>query len=172
MFKEQQISAYQGIHAPQELYDKVMAAKKPARHWGRIATGLAAACLVLVVSGTVFFRGGSPDIRINGQQLESSVVFYDAAPAMELRSVPMIAVPVELELPKDATITVTHGVLAGESGEAASQWEGSGKVSLLWQIPRGQELTDCQLQIRSGRDTTVLSLEYEESKITITKKGD
>lgn len=172
MFSKEQVSAYQSIRAPQNLHDKIMAAKKPKMHRGVIATGLVAACLVLVMGMSFLLPGGTPDIRINGQTLQSSVEFYDVAPAVEMRTEPMITVPVELELPRMATVTVSHGLLVKDSGVSAQQWKDSGEMSLLWQIPRQTELSDCELQIRMGTRTTVLTLEYEESKIRITKKGD
>lgn len=172
MFNEQERTAYQSIRAPQELYDKVMTAKKPAKRWGKYVPGLAAACLVLVMTAGLFFRGSDPVIVIQGQQLESSIEYFDLAPASEMRSSPMLTVPVELELSKRTQVCVTQGQLTDGEGQTAGELTVSGSVTLLWEIPRGADMAQCEMRIGTGKNATVLTLEYEESKITLTKKGD
>ena len=172
MFQEQELNAYRSIQAPSELYEKIMSARKPKRHWGRYVTGVAAACLVLAMGAGFFFRGGEPGIMIQGQSLENSIVYYDLSPASEMRSSPTITVPLELELPRKSRICVTHGQLTGEGIESGKEWTASGSVSLLWEIPRGTELPVCELSIDDGKEITTLTLTYEETKIRITKKGE
>lgn len=170
MFKEQELNTYRSITAPQELYDKIMAAKKPARHWPRYAAGLVAACLVLVLGVGFFFRGGEPDIIIQGQPLETSVVYYDLAPAAEQRSSDVLTVPVELELSRKSRITVTQGQLTLGEGEMVRELTASGSVTLLWEISRGIPM--CELYIDDGSAVTTLTLENKETQIIITKKGE
>lgn len=170
MFKEQELNSYRSIKAPQELYDKIMAAKKPKVHWSRYAAGLVAACLVLVMGIGFFFRGGEPGIIINGQLLDSSVVYHDLAPAAELRSSEVLTVPLELELSGRSQIVVTQGRLTLDGNEPTDELTTSGTVTLLWEVPRGA--SGCEMHIESGKILTTLTLEYEETQITITKKGE
>ena len=172
MFKEQELNIYRSISAPTELYEKVMAVRKPRLHWQKYAAGLVAACLVLALGAGFFFRGGSPDIIVNGQPLESSVVYYDLSPAAEMRTSPVVTVPLELELPRDAQITVTEGQLSLDGKSSGKTLSASGSVSLLWEIPREKEALSCEMHIDDGNAITTLTLTYEESKITITKKGE
>ena len=172
MFKEQELNTYRSIHAPEELYGKIMAAKKPQRHWQKYTAGLVAACLVLALGVGFFFRGGSPDIVVNGQPLESSVVYYDLSVATETRNTPVVTVPVELELPRKAQITVTEGQLIADGQNSAKNLKASGTVTVLWEIPREAETLNCQMLIDDGKAVTTLTLTYEESKITITKQGE
>ena len=172
MFSEQQKATYQSIRAPQELYDKVMAARKPARRWTSYVPTLAAACLVLVLGVSFFIRGGDPNIVINGQSLVSSVEYYDTAPAFEFRSVPTVTVPVELELPRATRVSVTAGELTCDGMETGTELKVSGSVTLYWQIPRDADPAQCEMHIGTGRNATVLTYEYEETKIILTKKGD
>lgn len=172
MFKEQELNTYRSICAPEELYEKVMAAKKPQRPWQRYATGLVAACLVLALGAGFFFRGGSPDIIVNGQPLESSVVYYDLSTTAEMRTSPVVTVPVELELTRNAQITVTEGQLSLDGKSSGKTLSASASVTLLWEIPREEETLSCEMHIDDGKAVTILTLTYEESKITITKKGE
>lgn len=172
MFKEQELNTYRSICAPEELYDKVMAAKKPQRHWQKYATGLVAACLVLALGAGFFFRGGSPDITVNGQPLESTVVYYDLSPATDMRSSPVVTVPVELKLPRNAKITVTEGQLSLDGDPGVKSLSASASVTLLWEIPREEETLNCEMHIDDGKAVTTLTLTYEETQITITKKGE
>lgn len=170
MFEEQELNIYRSIKAPQELHDKIMAAQKPKVHWSRYAASLVAACLVLVMGVGVFFRGGEPGIMINGEALESSVVYHDLAPTAEMRSSDVLTVPVEMELSGKSRITVTQGQLILGDNEPSQQVTASGNVTILWEVPRGS--TMCELCIASGKKLTTLTLENENSKITITKKGE
>lgn len=172
MFSEKERATYQSIRAPQELYEKVVCGKKPARRWTSYVPTLAAACLVLVLGMGFFFGGGDPGIAIGGQSLVGSVEYYDAAPAAELRSVPNLTVPVELELSKPTRVSVTAGQLTCDGKEPGSvQWV-SGSVTLLWEIPRDTEPGQCEMHIGIGKNASVLTLEQEETKIILTKKGD
>lgn len=172
MFQEQERNAYQSIRVPQELREKVMAKKKPKRQLPVYLTTAIAACLVLAIGMGFFFRGGEPNIRINGQTLESSVVYYDLSPASEMRSAPILSVPVELELSGESEISVSHGTLVREGQTPVSTLKASSAVSLIWQIQLGQEMTTCEMTITHEKGVTTMTLEYVDSKITVTKKGD
>jgi hypothetical protein len=41
---------------------------------------------------------------------------------------------------------------------------------LLWEVPRSA--SECELHIEDGKKLTILTLDYEETTITITKKGE
>lgn len=172
MFNEQERTAYQSIRAPQELYEKVMTAKKPARHWARYAPVVAAACLALVVTAGFLFRRNDPVILVQGEPLVSSVEYYDISPASEMRSSPTVTVPLELELPKADLVSVTVGKLYVNGVAAGNELMVSDKVQVSWEVPRDTDYGHCDMIIGTGKDATVLTLEIEESKITLTKKGD
>lgn len=172
VFNEQEVQAYQSIRAPEALRSKVLAKKKPVRQWNKVLPGLAAACLVLVVAGSFLFRGGEPGILVNGETLKSSIVYHDLAPAAEMRSTPDLTVPMKLELSGTAVLRVTHGLLAMENRSPAAELVASGDVELLWQIPREGEIPLCELTIDDGKDVTAITLEYKETQIIITKKGE
>ena len=170
MFKEQELNTYRSIRAPEELYGKIMAAKKPQRHWQKYTAGLIAACLVLALGAGFFFRGGSPDVVVNGQSLENSVVFYDVSTSADMRSTPVVSVPIELDLPRKSHITVTAGELSRDGKSCGKTLSASGSVDLSWEIPRDGEVVDCQMRIDDGKSVTILMLTHEETKVTITKK--
>jgi hypothetical protein len=170
MFKEQELNIYHSITAPRELYDKIVAAQKPKNQWSRYAAGLVAACLVLVMGVGVFFQGGTPDIMINGQLLESSVIYHDLSTTTELRTSDWLSVPVELELSGRSRIMVTRGLLTDGEVDPTTELTASGTVILQWMIPRDTSM--CEMRIDSGLKLTTLTLENENSKIIITKKGE
>ena len=170
MFKEQELNTYRSITAPQELHDKIMAAQKPKTRWSRYAAGLVAACLVLALGAGFFLQGSEPDITINGQPLESSVIYHDLAPAAVQRTSDALTVPVELKLSGKSRITVTQGQLTLGEGEPSQEVTASGSVTLLWEIPRGASM--CQMYINGRNAVTTLTLENEDSQIVITKKGE
>ncbi len=172
MFSEKERATYQSIRAPQELYEKVVCGRKPARRWTSYVPTLAAACLVLVLGMGFFHGGGDPGIVIGGQSLVSSVEYYGTAPAAELRAAPTVTVPVELELSKLTRVSVTAGQLTCDGKKPGNvQWV-SGSVTLLWEIPREQLADQCEMYVGIGKSATVLTLEQEETKIILTKKGD
>lgn len=170
MFKEQELNTYRSITAPSELYDKVMSAKKPRKYWPRYAAGLVAACLVLALGVGAFFQGGEPDIMINGQILESSMVYHDPSPVAGLRTSELLTVPVELDLSGKARVSVTHGQLTVGEKEPTDKLTVSGTVTLQWTIPRDASV--CELHIDNGKQLTTLTLENKETQILITKKGE
>ena len=161
MFQEQERMAYQSIHAPEALRQKVMA-KKPVRHLPMYLTTALAACLALVIGLGFLFRGGEPGISVNGQTLKDSIVYYDLSVA-DLRSAPVLTVPVDLELSGESEISVSHGSLIRE---------GESPVSRSWQICKAEEIPICEMTITQGKDVTTITLEYNQSEITITKKGE
>ena len=171
MFREQERMAYQSIRAPEELREKIMAKKKPTKGLPMYLTTALAACLVLAIGIGLFFPGGNaPGITVNGQPLKDTVVYYDVAAAADMRSTSFLTVPVELELSEESEISVSQGTLTAEDGSPAPQRWASGTVSLLWQLPREQ--ATCKMTITDGRNVTTLTLQYNQSEITITKKGD
>lgn len=170
MFQEQERMAYQSIHAPEALRQKVMA-KKPVRHLPMYLTTALAACLALVIGLGFLFRGGEPGISVNGQTLKDSIVYYDLSVA-DLRSAPVLTVPVDLELSGESEISVSHGSLIREGESPVSRLTASDDLSLSWQISKTEEIPICEMTITQGKDVTTITLEYNQSEITITKKGE
>lgn len=170
MFKEPERQAYQSIRAPQELREKIM--KKPTKRLPMYLSTALAACLVLAIGIGFFFQGSEPGIKINGQPLESSLVYYDLSPVSDLRSTPVLTVPVELELSGESRISVSHGRLVKEGQAPVTTMTEDGSLSLVWEIQRTEEIPPCEMTITHGKDVTTLTLEYENSEIILTKKGE
>lgn len=174
MFQEQQRMTYQSIRAPEELREKIMAKKKPAqKRLPMYLTTALAACLVLAIGIGIFFPGGNaPQIAINGQQLKDTIVYYDVVTASDMRSAPVLAVPVDLELSEESQISVSCGNLVWEGETPVDQLTASEDVSLIWQLPKDEQPVTCEMTIKTGSTVTTLTLQYDQSEIKITKKGE
>lgn len=172
MFTEQQRSTYQSIHAPQELQEKILGKKKAKRHIPAYIGSALAACLVLAIGIGLFLPAKEPGVTCNGQKLESSIVYYDVAAAYEMRGASELSVPVDLELSEESQISVTRGSLIRDGKDVGNHLLAASDVSLIWQLPKEDEIFSCEMTITSEEDKTILTLNYEESKIIITKKGD
>ena len=172
MFTEQQRNAYQSIQAPPELREKILGKKKTKRHVPVYLGTALAACLILAIGIGFFLPNGEPGIICNGQRLESTIVYYDLAPVSEMRSVSVLSIPVDLELSGKSEISVTQGCLIREDENVGTKLTASSDLSLIWQLPKSEEISDCEMTITQEKDVTAITLNYEESKIEITKKGD
>ena len=172
MFTEQQRSVYQSIQAPPELREKILGKKKTNRKIPAYIVTAVAACLVLAMGIGMFLPGGDIGVICNGQKLENSIVYYDLATAYETRGATQISVPVELELSEKSEISVTKGSLIREGEDVGEHLTAASKVSLMWQLPRGEENFCCEMTVTGEEEVTTITLNYENSKITITKKGD
>lgn len=169
MFSNDQKEAYRNIQAPEELYQKVVESKQPRRlKLVPLLSGLAA-CLALVVVLGLFLRPGGPEIVLNGQKLEDIIVFYDISPT-DVRSSPLFSVPVELELPRKAEITVSHGSMTVDGGAPVTSLTASSSVTVWWQIERSEVMPVCEMVIRDSKGTTLITLNYNNAEITATKK--
>lgn len=173
MFREQERMVYQSIRAPEELREKIMAKKKPVKRLPMYLTTALAACLVLAIGIGIFFPGGNaPGIAINGQQLKDTIVYYDVASASDMRSTPALTVPVDLELSEESEISVSCGNLVREGENPVNQLTASEDVSLIWKVPKTEQPVTCEMTITTGSTVTTLTLQYNQTEITITKKGD
>lgn len=172
MFTEQQRNAYRSIQAPPELREKILGKKKAKRHFPAYLGSALAACLVIAVGIGLFLPGGEPGILCNGQRLENSIVYYDVAPASEMRSASVLSVPVDLELSEESEISVNAGCLIRAGENVGSHLSAASDISLTWQLSKTKEIFPCEMTITSEEDVTTITLNYEETKIIITKKGD
>lgn len=173
MFREQERMAYQSIRAPRELREKIMAKKKPAKRLPVYLTTALAACLVLAIGLSFFLPGGNaPGITINGQQLKDTIVYYDVSPASDMRNIPVLTVPVDLEISDESDICVSCGTLVREGEDPVTMLTVSENISLVWQLPKTEQMPICEMTITAGSTVTTLTLQYNQSEITITKKGD
>lgn len=172
MFTEQQRNAYQSIQAPPELREKILGKKKTKRHIPAYIGTALAACLVLAIGVGSFLSGGNPEIKCYGQKLDSSIVYYDVSPASEMRSASVLSVPVELELSGESEIFVDQGCLIREGETVGNQVSADSDLTLTWQVSKNKENFPCEMTIIHEEDVTTISLNYEDTKITITKKGD
>ena len=170
MFSNDQKEAYRSIHAPTALYEKVAEGKHPLRGKAVWPLGAVAACLALVVVLGLFLRPMGPEIVLNGQRLEDTIVFYDISPASDVRSSPLFCVPVELELNRKTEITVSHGYMTVDGGAPTTSLTVSDAVTVWWQIERGDVMPVCEMEICDSKGTTLVTLNYNNAEITATKK--
>lgn len=171
MFNQEQKEAYRAIQAPAELYDRVLAKATPGKRWVLPTTlSIAAACFVMVVALGFFLKGGEPAIVLNGQPLEKSIVFYDISPASDVRSSPFFSVPVEVKAERRSEITVSHGSMTVDGGAPVKTLTAEGSVTVWWEIERSEVMPVCEMEIRDGKSTTLITLNYNNAEITATKR--
>ena len=165
MFSKSQLDTYNNIKAPAELYEKVVNAKPKKNNLYIIPfVSTLAACLVLISGIYIFAKDSKPEIIFNGQELTSAVVFYDISPAMELdmRSSPVLSIPLELTLKEETTVTASHGKLCCEGYAPASALTLNDTASVLWEIQREEDFSPCKLTLEANGNTTVITLTQNE----------
>lgn len=173
MFSKSQIDAYQKVVAPDELYEKIQNAnynKRLVSFNSAMKFAAVAACFAVVMTIGLLSRVQSPNVIINGLEIESSVEFYDVSPAMEMRSSPIYSIPVEIEVDKSATISVSEGVMTVDEKAPGSELDISESATVWWNIERAEEMPECQMKIDDERNTTIITLEFDEAERKITAR--
>ena len=171
MFNKSQLNAYNNIKAPDELFEKVANAepKKSKIYLIPLVSSLAA-CLILIFGIASFSSFSAPKVTFNGQDLSESVVFYDISPAniLDMRSSPVLSLPVDLELKSTTEVAVSEGVILLNNGERAQSKTLEGDVSLVWEIQRTGDFPQCTMTLGSNGKTTTITLTQNETDGSFT----
>ena len=166
MFSQNQLDAYKNIKAPAELYAKIKDAKprKKPLYLIPIAASLAACLVILFCSVFAQSKAYMPGVLVNGQKLESSVMFYDVSPAdiMESRTTPKLQVPIQLNIQEKTEITVTEGLVKFENvqNETITIDKSS---TVYWEIEQTSPFPQCKMTLSSASATTVITLTQNET---------
>ena len=94
MFTEKELTVYRNIKAPDELRQKITKTQKKT-YKPLYFISAVAACFIFIMSGVIL--GNQNNIVINGQELKSSIVFYDTASSYGRTVSSSISVPVEIK---------------------------------------------------------------------------
>ncbi len=171
MFNKTQLDAYNSIKAPDELYEKVVNAKpdKSKIYLIPLVSSLVA-CLVLIFSIAAFGNHFEPNVVFNGQQLSDSVVFYDISPAntFDMRSSPVLSLPVEMELEEETTVSVSDGFIVLDTGERLKSTALKGKVAFVWEIEREGKFPEAQMMLKSPNGNAAVNLTQNETDGSFT----
>jgi len=174
MFDKKQMDAYSNIKAPDELFEKVENAKpKKSKVYLIPLVSSLAACLILIFGVAVFFSSGfNPNVTFNGQSLTDTVVFYDISPisAMDMRSSPMLCVPIELTLDDEPVVLISEGILILENGERVQQGTFEGNVTLMWEIERTGDFPESKMALTSEKGSKEITLTQNETDGSFTAK--
>ncbi len=167
MFSDKEISAYNSIKAPDELYKKISRTKKTYKLPLYIATAVAAS-FVFIISG--YFLTPKSSIIVNGQKLTDSVVFYDTTSASARNVSSTILVPIEIKVNGNTTVSVSQGNIISVNNEPKSEIELSDSGIVWWEISPEQADGIFKMQITDKKGVKTISLKYQNTKITVTKE--
>lgn len=173
MFNKSQAEAYNSIKAPDELFDKVVNSKpKKSKVYLIPLVSSMAACLILVFGVAAFNSSYNPQVTFNGQNLTESVVFYDISPAnvFDMRSSPVLSVPVELQVDEETNVSVSTGILVLENGDRVKYNTIKGKVALVWEIERTGDFPEAKMTLHSDNGTKDIILTQNEADGSFTAK--
>lgn len=171
MFNKTQLDAYNSIKAPDELYEKVVNAKpKKSKIYLIPLVSSLAACIVLIFSIAAFGNYFEPNIVLNGQQLSDSVVFYDISPAntFDMRSSPVLSLPVEMELEEETSVSVSNGFIILDTGERVKSTDLKGQVAFVWEIERQDEFPEAKMTLKSSKGNAAVTLVQNETDGSFT----
>ncbi len=168
MFSDKEIQAYKKISAPPELYGKIKSSvTTKSRFIPSVViktVGAVAACFIIAVAIMMFGANPEPDIICNGQELQSSMLFYDISPASDKRESSVLSVPFEIELREDTEIVLSCGRLVTSEGESVDGILKKGKLEIWWEIPESDKKIDCEMVLKGEKTTTVITLTYDNAK--------
>lgn len=167
MFSEEERTAYLNIKAPDELRNKILRYKKN-RVKALYRFGIAAACLVLIATGIIFYRPNH--IEINGQRLGNHAIFYDTACISSRTTSAILSIPIEIKAFRQTEISVSHGWIYTENSAPAKQITLSSGATIWWEIE--PESTDSILEMTISDQTGVyvVTLTHDNTKLIITKE--
>ncbi len=142
--------AYKSIKAPSSLADKILS-PRPSKNNFKLKRLISAAACVIIMA--LIFPAYAAFT-------EPSVSVSTSTP-MAARSIG-IQVPLELELHRKATLSVSNGNLQGIDAT-----EIKGNVTVIWNIDTA-DYEDCTLTVKDSLKSTVYSLSYNENNGSFT----
>ena len=173
MFNKSQLDAYSNIKAPDELFEKVVNSKpKKSKIYLIPLVSSLAACLILVFGVAVFGNSFNPQVTFNGQSLTDSVQFYDISPisTMDMRSSPVLSMPLEFKLSDETQVSVSEGVIILENGERVSRTTLEGDVTVIWEIQRQGDFPESKMTLESSKGSKEIILTQSEADGSFTAK--
>ena len=173
MFNEEIRAEYQKIKAPDELYDRILNADRTGEKkavvipFRRIAA-LAAALAVIICSTFILTdRSAMPDIFLGSERLTGEIALTNENNdgIMLARMGNEVGCEMTLQLKKDTTVTVIHGILLSDSGEVILA-EGENKVfsddlRCKWLVPDADEDMTYTLSISDKKGTYNINLYFD-----------
>lgn len=169
MFTENEITAYQSIKAPDELRQKITKTRKRS-YKALYFISTAAACFIFILAGVII--NNQSNIVINGQELESDIVFYDTASSYGRTVSSSISVPVEIKTSRKTTISVLEGFISIDGSEPLKEITISDKAVIWWEIELKDSDNVFEMQISDKTGAEKVTLNYENAKITVTKEKE
>lgn len=172
MFSKNELDAYKNITAPNELFQKiengVSYKKRVSIASARRFVSALAACFIIVVGVGFYQKNRTPDIILNGQPLESSVMFYDISPASDIRTSPVFSVPIKINFKEIVHISVSHGSIVVEEHVAGDRISLSSPTMVWWNIERSEVMPKCEMKIHCNNNVTLITLEFDSAGKIIT----
>ncbi|MBQ7809876.1 MAG: hypothetical protein IJ346_02800, partial [Clostridia bacterium] len=104
--------------------------------------------------------------------LTDSVQFYDISPisTMDMRSSPVLSMPLEFELSNQTKVSVSEGIMILENGERVSETSLEGKVTLVWEIQRQGDFPESKMTLESSKGSKEIILTQSEADGSFTAK--
>lgn len=167
MFTDKQINAYNNIKVPDELCKKVLKSQNDSKKWLYTITVIAA-CFIFMITVTLV-NSQHNNIVVNGQKLKSSIEFYDTAPVFERTVSSVVSVPVEIKVSRDTKISVDKGVISID-GNPFTEIDISDSATIWWEFEPTEDSNVFEMLITNKKGVQKITLEYENSKITVTKE--
>ncbi len=165
---------YLKIKAPDELYERIMNAgpteekKAVIIPFGRIVA-MAAALAVIIATGFILKSGGAmPSVYMGNEKLTGEITLTQAENEgiMLARTGTEISCEMTVELKRDTTVELTHGILLSESGEVLLA-EGESSVFsenlfCKWVVPAADEETTYSLSLSDKNGTYLINLYFDK----------
>lgn len=178
MFTEKEIKQWQEIKASGELVmnlEKMSKTHKKKRILNNIirVISAAAACIAVIVAVVIFVGHENTTIKINGQQLDESVCFYDISPASEMQRSSGLTIPVELYSDGKTVVTVSNGAVYTDGSVESKSITVKEDIMLWWKISDIGTKTQYYMDIDSCGETITVILSYneEDRSVTVTKEN-
>ena len=166
MFSEKQIAAYRAVKAPEEVRRAVMAhavrtKKRSGTFLSRAGALAAAFCLVAALVFAFSPKSGGASLMLGGVAVEENAVFYDASFASEMRSTPSFSLSVDVKTEGETEVSVSRGLLVNAEGEGREEVRSAEDLSLIWVLPKEEEVFSCSLSLQDAAGATLFMLSYD-----------
>lgn len=168
MFTEKEISAYKNIKAPDDLLNRITGLQKKSKKPIYFISAVAA-CFIFIITG-ILINNNQSNIVVNGQQLKNSIVFYDTASVSARTTSSAISIPIEIDASRRTEISVTKGWLSINGSSPSQKAVISESETIWWEIEPNDSYGVFEMKITDKKGSQKVTLEYENSKITVTKE--
>lgn len=178
MFDSNQIEQFRQIKAPAELRAKVLGTKRVPMRTVVLRYGSLAACLVIMMTAVLLFRGHGDGIAVtmDGHPVTSEGVYtvlstLETAHYSIARVVTMtedqpldqtLEIPLEFDVTGECTVNVSSGSLLhnGEETDSGAQLIADGSLNLIWHIESADREAYYSLVLQNDGEQVVLVMKY------------